>query len=356
MEEPRPNTQHARGVHHNPANRFENLHLTADPDWYDPEERPASTEFYRDATSSILSKNDSPDIPFNFSINPYRGCEHGCVYCYARPTHEYLGFSSGLDFETRILIKERAPELLRRELLSPRWQPQVITMSGVTDPYQPAERKLQITRRCIEVLLDFRNPLTIITKNALVCRDIDLLQEMARYQTATVLISITTLDPDLRRTMEPRTAGPASRLSTIQQLTAANIPVGILVSPIIPGLNDHEIPQILRAAAEHGARWAKYVPLRLPLSVEPIFVNWLSEHYPDRKEKVLNRLRELRGGKLYNSSFDQRMTGSGPLADQLHQFFDVNARRSGLQPRPPELSTSSFRRPDPNGQMDLFTS
>ncbi len=244
---------HGRGAHDNPANRFELLHYEPDPD-APPDEMPAPvTRFYKDKTRSIIASNDSPDIGFDKSINPYRGCEHGCIYCYARPYHEYLGFSAGLDFETKILVKEDAPQLLRKELSSPKWEPQMVAISGVTDAYQPVERRLQITRRCLEVLAEFRNPVGIITKNHLVTRDADLLAELARHDAAIVYVGVTSLDPDLARMMEPRASAPSGRLAAVRELTAAGVPTGILIAPVIPGLNDHEIPAILAAAKEAGA-------------------------------------------------------------------------------------------------------
>ena len=234
---------------------------------------------------SIITRNTSPDVGFETSLNPYRGCEHGCIYCYARPTHEYLGFSAGLDFESKIMVKTNAPELLRAELESPRWQPQTLVLSGVTDPYQPVERKLRITRGCLEVLAKFRNPVAIITKNHLVTRDIDILRELAACNAVAVNVSVTSLDPTLQRVLEPRTTSPQGRLDAIEQLRAANIPVGVMVAPIIPGLTDHEVPKILDACAKAGAQFAGYTIIRLPWAVAPLFEHWLEEHFPDRKEK-----------------------------------------------------------------------
>src|SRR6266516_3906325 len=253
-----------RGASWSPANRFERLHVDLtdidvvddDPD---AEERPRrATQYFRDATKSIITRNTSPDVGFETSLNPYRGCEHGCIYCYARPTHEYLGFSAGLDFESKIMVKMNAPELLRAELESPRWQPQTLVMSGVTDPYQPVEKKLQITRGCLEVLAKFKNPVAVITKNHLVTRDIDILRELAACDAAAVNISVTSLDPTLQRVLEPRTTSPQGRLYAIEQLRAAKIPVGVMVAPIIPGLTDHEVPKILDACAKAGAQFAGY--------------------------------------------------------------------------------------------------
>jgi DNA repair photolyase len=271
-----------RGASWSPANRFEKLHVDlTDLDVVDVEPgidpgadrrpRPA-TRYFRDATRSIITRNSSPDVGFETSLNPYRGCEHGCIYCYARPTHEYLGFSAGLDFESKIMVKLNAPELLRSELERPRWQPQTLVMSGVTDPYQPIERKLRITRGCLEVLAEFRNPLAIITKNHLVTRDIDLLRELAKYNAVAVNLSVTTLDANLQRVLEPRTSSPVARLEAIRQLRAANIPVGVMVAPVIPGLTDHEMPRIMQEAAKAGAQFAGYTIIRLPWAVAPLSV------------------------------------------------------------------------------------
>jgi len=343
---------HGRGAGFNPANRFESLSVEPEPDWDPAEDRPVRTQFLRDLSQTILSYNDSPDIPFRASLNPYRGCEHGCAYCYARPTHEYLGFSAGLDFESRIMVKESAAELLRVELASKKWEPQWIALSGVTDPYQPIEKKFQITRRCLEVLVEFRNPVGIVTKNRLVTRDVDLLSALARHHAVCVYVSLTTLKPELRRTMEPRTATPTGRLETIRALAEAGVPVGVLTAPIIPGLNDEEIPALLRAAAASGARFASYVVLRLPLTVRPLFEEWLERCVPERKEKVLNQLRAIREGKLNSAQFGERMRGHGLFADQIRQMFRVSARKAGLSERGPELSTAAFRRPG-GRQLDL---
>jgi DNA repair photolyase len=265
--------------------------------------------------------------------------------CYARPTHEYLGLSAGLDFETRILVKEDAPELLRKELSSPRWEPQALSMSGVTDPYQPVEKELRLTRRCLEVLAEFRNPVALVTKNHLVTRDMDLLSELARHDAAAVAISLTTLDDDLRRVMEPRTSRPVRRLAAIKALSQAGIPVGVLTAPVIPGLNDHELPNLISAAAEAGATFAAYVPVRLPHAVRPLFEDWLERHFPERKEKVLNRIRSMRGGRLNDPRFGSRMHGEGLFADHIAQLFSISCRRAGIETgRFPKLSTAAFRR------------
>jgi len=266
--QPKQNLTHGRGTAENPPNRFEKLVYVRDPESIDPEEPSPKTQFLRDVSKSLISYNDSPDVGFEASINPYRGCEHGCIYCYARPYHEYLGFSSGLDFETKILVKENAPKLLRDELASKRWQPKVLAISGVTDPYQPIERKLQLTRQCLEVLAEFRNPVIIITKNQLVARDVDLLKELASFDAAAVCVSVTTLDAELARVMEPRTSTPANRLEAIQTLAQAGVPVRVLVAPIIPGLTDHETPGIIKAAAKAGASHAGYVVVRCRIASE----------------------------------------------------------------------------------------
>lgn len=337
-----------RGSAGNPPNRFERLHYEPDPE-AEPREGPGpATVLLADTSRTAITFNESPDIGFDASLNPYRGCEHGCAYCYARPTHEYLGFSAGLDFETRIVVKERAPELLRAELSSPRWRPQVIVLSGVTDCYQPVERRLRLTRRCLEVLAEFRNPVGIVTKNELVTRDVDVLAELARHGAVSVFLSITTLDGDLSRDLEPRASTPSNRLAAIRALSAAGIPCGVMTAPVIPGLNDHEIPAILAAAYEAGARRAGYVALRLPHAVLPLFSEWLERHRPLRKEKVLSLVRSMRGGRMNDPSFGSRMRGEGAIAAQIESLFTVSCRRLGLEPhgaRTPSLSTAAFRRP-----------
>ena len=338
-----------RGASWSPANRFEKLHVDlTDVDCVDldpaTEEQPRrATQYFRDGTKSIITRNSSPDVGFETSLNPYRGCEHGCIYCYARPTHEYLGFSAGLDFESKIMVKTNAPELLRAELESPRWQSQTLVMSGVTDPYQPIERKLRITRGCLEVLVKFRNPVAIITKNHLVTRDVDLLCELAKHNAVAVNLSVTSLDPNLQQVLEPRTTSPQGRLDAIKQLRAAKIPIGVMVAPIIPGLTDYEVPKILDAAAKAGAQFAGYTIIRLPWAVAPLFEHWLDEHFPDRKEKVLGRIRDMRGNRLNNSQWHSRMTGEGVFADQIASFFRVGCRHAGIGERP-VLSTASFRK------------
>ena len=340
-----------RGVPYDPPNRFETVHVEMEPGLRD-EERPR-TEFIADGTRSVVARNNSPDLGFDASLNPYRGCEHGCVYCYARPTHEYLGFSSGLDFERRILVKHRAPELLRAALSRPSWRPRVLAISGVTDAYQPVERKLELTRRCLGVLRDFMNPVTIVTKNHLVTRDIDILREMAIHDCAHVTVSVTTLRSGLRRVMEPRTSIPARRLDAVRRLSEAGIPAGVFVAPVIPALNDEEIPAILNAAAEAGARYASFMLLRLPGAVADHFLRWLEAHFPGRKDKVLARIREARGGKLNDPSFHGRFRGEGEYAAQIGALFRASARKAGLDGAPPSLSTAAFRRGG-GLQGDLF--
>jgi DNA repair photolyase len=343
-----------RGATDNPANRFERLHVVASQSWMDPDDPAPSTILLRDASRSILARNQSPDVGFEYSVNPYRGCEHGCIYCYARPTHEYLGFSAGLDFETRILVKRDAPALLRAALMSPRWTPTPIAMSGVTDPYQPVERRLRLTRGCLEVLAEFRNPVTVVTKNHLVTRDVDLLAGLASHQAATVALSVTSLRPELQRVLEPRTSTPAKRLDAIRLLTEAGVPVRVMVAPVIPGLTDEEIPAILEAAATAGARSASYIVLRLPHGVKELFSDWLEAHFPDRRSRVLNRVREMRGGRLYDPAFGTRMRGEGVYAEHLRQLFETTRRKHGLDGGGVELSTGAFRRPPAGGQLPLF--
>jgi DNA repair photolyase len=348
-----------RGVAENPTNRFERLAYAADLDFLEDEHDSGAapdvppTVYLRDPSKQPLSFNDSPDLPFRASLNPYRGCTHGCVYCYARPTHEYLGFSAGLDFETRVLVKEELPALLRKALSSPRWQPQVVAVSGVTDAYQPIDRKTRLTRRCLEVFAEFRNPVAIVTKSSLVVRDIDVLAELARHDAARVYISITTLDRALHRVMEPRAAAPSQRLAAIEALSGAGIPVGVMVAPVIPGLTDHEAPAIVEAAARAGARSARHLMLRLPYGNKQLFEAWLGRHFPERADKVMNRVRAMRGGKLNDARFHQRMRGSGFFADQTHEIFALACRRAGLSEDMPEVSAAAFRRP-PDPQLSLF--
>ncbi len=344
---------HNRGALISPANRFEQISFTLDEDCPEEDRPNPKTAFFKDSSKSIISYNDSPDIGFDASLNPYRGCEHGCVYCYARPTHEYFGLSSGVDFESKIFVKTQAAALLRKELAHPKWKPQVIALSGVTDCYQPFERKFEITKRCLEVLLDFHNPVGIITKNQLVTRDLDLFKEMAAYQGVCVTLSVTSLDNKVARAMEPRASTPANRFKAIEILAKAGIPVTVNVAPIVPGLTDHEIPAILKAAAQAGASGGGYTVLRLPYAVKEMFEAWLQEYFPDRKSKVLNRLKELRDGKLYDSSWGTRMSGEGLFAEHIRDVFDMGVKRANFPPKQIHLSTKSFRNPDQR-QLSLF--
>jgi len=350
-----------RGSFINPPHRFEKTRLAADFEQWEhdlemPAEQARSTEEYLpDESKSIVSENDSPDIPYRFNVNPYRGCSHGCSYCYARPYHEFLGLSAGLDFETKILVKHDAPALLREFLSRPSWKPEPITFSGVTDCYQPAERQFRLTRGCLEVASEAHQPITVITKNSLVLRDLDLLAAMGSARLIHVNISVTTLDAELARTMEPRTTTPAAKLKTIRVLTDAGIPVRVMVAPIIPGLTDHETPAILEAAHQAGAAAAGYVLLRLPLTVEPIFRAWLEENYPNKKERVEALIRSTRSGKLTDSQFGRRMRGEGNYARQIAQNFKVFSQRFGLDRRLPELDVAQFRPPRPaSGQLQMF--
>lgn len=357
---PSPTAPAGRGTGLQPANRFERIVVAPDPDDAEldehgvPVERPLPrTQFYEDATETILNRYDSPDLGAGWGVNPYRGCEHACAYCFARPFHDYLGWNSGIDFETRILVKTRAPALLRAELSSARWRPAPIALSGVTDCYQPVERRLRLTRGCLEVMAELRQPVGIITKNFLVTRDLDLLSGLARHDAASVFVSVTTLDADLAGRLEPRASRPEHRLRAIRLLAEAGVPVGAMVAPVIPGLTDHEVPAILDAVAAAGARRAGYVVLRLPHAVKDVFLDWLDRHAPAKKERVVARLRALHGGRLYDSTFGARLRGEGIFAEQIKQLFDVSARRAGLNREEFKLSTAHFRRPG-GTQLELL--
>lgn len=349
---PRPSPR-GRAASTNPPNRFQRLHVQPDPG---QREDGVETVLLRDTTRKIITRNRSPDVGFEFGVNPYRGCEHGCAYCYARPGHEFLGMSAGLDFESRILVKEDAAERLRQELSSPRWYPTTIVMSGVTDPYQPIERKLRITRGCLEVFAETGHPVALITKGHLITRDVDLLGILASGGAAGATVSITTLDQRLQRALEPRASSPKRRLHAIEVLARAGIPVRVNVAPIIPGLTDHEIPAILNAAADAGAVAAGWIMLRLPFGVADLFSDWLDRNVPDRKEKVLSRVRDMRGGLLNDGRWRTRMSGEGPFASQIRRLVEVSARRAGLVRDLPPLSTEGFRRPPrrPRRQLELF--
>jgi DNA repair photolyase len=347
-----PSRQRGRGTGLNPTGRFEPLALAPDPEAAEEDApRAVPTELLRDASRSVITRNDSPDIPYTFSLNPYRGCEHGCIYCYARPYHEYLGFSAGLDFETKILVKENAAELLRRELGARSWRADPIAFSGVTDPYQPVERRLRITRHCLEVLADCRQPVSMITKSGLVARDVDLLAVLARASAAHVTLTITTLDETLRRSLEPRATSADVRLAAMTALARQGIPVGVMVSPVIPGLTDHEIPRILDGSAAAGATFAAFTMVRFPHGVGALFEDWLNTYAPLRRAKVLGRVRDLRGGRLDDSRFGSRMTGKGPLAELVGSLFQASRERAGLAASAPPLSSDSFRRPARQGSL-----
>ncbi len=355
-----PTTPIGRAAGAAPPNRFERVHVEEDLEHLVDVEEPASprrvpTVFLPDQSRTIIAQNNSPDVPFRYSINPYRGCEHGCAYCYARPGHEMLGMNAGLDFETRIMVKYDAPRLLRSELADERWQGELIALSGVTDCYQPAERKFRLTRGCLEVLLEARHPLGIVTKNALVVRDLDLLAPLAQQNLAHVYVSVTTLDDDLARTMEPRTATPAARLRAIRALADEGVPVGVMVAPIIPGLNDHEIPAILEAAKQSGAQAAGYLLLRLPLAVRPIFEQWLADNLPDRASRVLTLIRTTRAGRMNDTQWGRRMRGQGPYADGIEQTVSVFRQKLGLDRGLPPLDSTQFVPPRiDTGQLRLF--
>ena len=361
MSQPNPISAKGRGSQINPINRFTRIefaedveHLEHDEDARD-QRRALRTEYLADDARSIISENDSPDIPFRYSLNVYRGCAHGCSYCFARPTHEYYGLSAGLDFESKIFVKEKAPELFRDWLVRDGYQAETVTISGVTDCYQPIERKLELTRRCLAVALEARQPMAVVTKNALVTRDIDLFAEMARLRIVSVALSITTLDQSLSRAMEPRTSSPDAKLRAVEQLAAAGIRTHVLIAPVIPGLTDHEIPAILERAKNAGATSAGYILLRLPLTVEPVFMEWLQRTQPDRASKVESRIRATRGGKLYESGFGVRMKGRGEIAEQIKRTFNVFSRRYGFAQDRTSLDPTQFRPPVPtSGQGWLF--
>jgi DNA repair photolyase len=348
-----------RGTDINPPNRFERLHVEETEDMYDERdhepdtERKIETVFYKDHSKSAIAKNDSPDIPFEYSFNPYRGCEHGCVYCYARPTHEYLGFSSGIDFESKIMVKENGPELLRKTFEKKDYVPKFIMFSGDTDCYQPIERKLEITRNALKICLEYRNPVSILTKNSLILRDLDILSEMAKMNLVTTSLSITSLNKKLASKMEPRTTTPERKLQAIEKLSEAGIPVGVNVAPIIPGLNDEEIPEILKQSAKKGATYASYILLRLPYSIKDLFINWLDGKFPERKEKILNKIREMRGGKLNVSDFGKRFMVQGEQANTIRELFYISCRKYGLNQRKFELTTTHFKSPA-GKQIELF--
>lgn len=343
---------HGRGVPANPHNRFETIHAEPDTELDPDDQAPPKTVYLPDTTKSLITYNDSPDLGMSAGINPYRGCEHGCVYCYARPTHEYLGMSAGLDFESRIMVKHQAPTILRKELSAAKYRPQVLGLCGNTDPYQPAEQRFRLARQCLSVLADFRHPVAIITKNRLVARDLDVLKRLNEYGCIKVYLSITTLDAALANVMEPRASAPQDRLRAVRELSQAGIPVGVMVAPVIPGLTDEEIPAILEASAQAGARSARYIMVRLPHSVKDLFAAWLERHYPDRTGRILGRIKAVRNGRLNDPSFHSRLRGNGFHADQVHTIFTIYSKRYQFNRENTPLSTAYFRKPNP--QFMLF--
>ncbi len=349
------------GSNIDPPNRFETHRLESDlehVEWdteYLETRHQREIEYIIDDTQTIVTENKSPDLPFRYSLNPYRGCVHACSYCYARPTHEYLGFNAGLDFETKIVVKADAPELFRDFLRKKNWKGDPIAFSGVTDCYQPAERKYRLTGQCVEVALECCQPMSIVTKNALVVRDLEPLVQLAVKNLTHVYVSVTTLDPQLAPEMEPRTSIPEARLRAIRTLAEAGVPVGVMVAPVIPGLNDSEVPAILDAAKSAGASVAGYVLLRLPMTVQQVFAEWLERTQPLKAERILSRVRSTRRGGLNTSDWGERMSGSGEIADQIRGMFTTFKKKLGYDDRLPEFDSSQFRPPKPkSGQLDLF--
>lgn len=349
------------GSHINPPNRFDSIHRERELDDLEWDQEylhglaNRKIEYIEDTSQSIVSENHSPDIPFRYSLNPYRGCIHACSYCYARPTHEYLGWNAGLDFETKIVVKRDAPKLFRSFLSKKNWQPEPIMFSGITDCYQPAEREFLLTRACLEVAAECRQPIGIITKNALIVRDLDLLQWMAKQRLLVVAVSVTTLDGQLARAMEPRTSTPEARLRAIGRLSEAGIPVHLMLAPVIVGLNDTEIPAILKAGREAGAMTAGYQLLRLPLTVLPVFEEWLSRTQPLKAESVMSKIRSTRDGHTSDSQFGRRMSGQGVIAESVRKTFEVFRKKLGYQAQLPARDTTQFQAPMPeSGQLRLF--
>jgi DNA repair photolyase len=346
-----------RGAHSNASGRYEPLAKIAfDDGWRTLEDLPPfATTVTEERARKVITRNESPDISFDRSINPYRGCEHGCVYCFARPTHAYMGLSPGLDFETKLFVKPDAPELLERELSAPGYEPRTIAIGTNTDPYQPIERRYGVMRRILEVLERAGHPVGIVTKSALVQRDIDILSRMARRDLVKVALSVTTLDARIARAMEPRAATPLRRLETLRRLTDAGVPTSVMVAPVIPALNDAEIERILDAASVAGVKEAGYVLLRLPLEVRDLFREWLMANFPDRYRHVFALIREMRGGKDYDSTWGKRMKGSGPHAWMIGRRFEIACERLGLNQSKTRLSTEHFTPPRPQAQqLDLF--
>ena len=347
--------------------RVDDEEVINDPEYVDSLGSKVATEYLEDSSQSVVSENNSPDVPFRYSLNPYRGCSHGCSYCYARPTHEYLGFGPGLDFESKIVIKPNAAELFRKWLVKGSRKGRAVEpvmISGVTDCYQGCEKQFELTRQCLEVARDFRYPVQLITKNALILRDLDLIGELAEMDLVSVAISVTTLDQSLTRIMEPRTSAPAARLEAIRRITETGCPTMVMVAPIIPGINEQEIPGVLKAASDAGATRAGYVALRLPLTVEPVFLAWLEQHFPDRKEKVIQRIRSMRDGKMNSANFGERMIGKGVWGEQARQLMTTFCKRYGLEcgvsygkpTERPKLRCDLFRVVEQDGtvQRELF--
>jgi DNA repair photolyase len=346
-----------RGTLSNASGRYESIaRIAFDDGWQSLEELPPfATTVSVDATRKIITRNTSPDISFDRSINPYRGCEHGCVYCFARPTHAYLGLSPGLDFESKLFVKPDAPALLEKELSAPGYEPRTIAIGTNTDPYQPVERQHQVMRGILEVLERAGHPVGIVTKSSLILRDLDILARLAERNLVRVALSVTTLDPKLARTMEPRAATPGRRLETLRQLSAAGVPTSVMVAPIIPAINDADVERILDAASVAGVKSAGYVLLRLPLEVRDLFVEWLNANYPDRAAHVMRLIRDMRGGKDYDSTFGERMKGTGPYAWMIGRRFEIACERLGLNRQKAPLTTAHFRSPNPRAeQLSLF--
>ena len=356
-----PGSIKGRGAAIQPPNPYLPVHVETDLEQVEGDEeylaqlgRPP-TEYLTDESQSIVAENDSPDVGFRYSVNPYRGCSHGCSYCYARPGHEYLGMSAGLDFETKVLVKFRAAELFREFLVKPTWRPETIAFSGVTDCYQPAERQFHLTRACVDVAAECRQPIGIITKNALVLRDVDLFARLAEHRAVRVSLSITTLDAKLARVMEPQTSSPEARLRALRELSQAGIPTNVMVAPVIPGLTDSEMPAILTAAREAGAETAGYVMLKLATTVRPVFIDWLERSYPDKSDRIQSLIRSVRGGKLNDSNFGSRQVGTGNMAELIADTFRLWCTKLGYSDDHPPLNCDSFQPPRPkSGQLRLF--
>jgi DNA repair photolyase len=344
-----------RGTLSNPPGRFERQDVEEVHDGWYQEEQPdtIATTVEPDRARGVITTNKSPDIPFEQSINPYRGCEHGCVYCYARPSHAYMGLSAGIDFETRLFYKADAGRVLEEELARPGYVCKPITIGANTDPYQPVERQMQVTRAVLEVLARTRHPASIITKSAMILRDLDLLVDMARDGLMSVAISITSLSSETKRVLEPRTASPQARLRALRELTDAGVPAGVMVAPIIPAITDHEMEAILEAAVASGARWAGYTVVRLPYEIKDLFREWLTEHFPDRAAHVMSLIRDMRGGRDYDATFGDRMRGTGPIAELLRNRFKIACRRLGLNSGGREMAQNSelFRPPQRGGSQ-----